>query len=334
MAHIISNESGRSEMFYAGTAPWHRLGTRVDQAVSGAEAIQLAGLDWDVVQRPIYMAGDAIVGTDDARPMTKITDRVANVRSDTGTYLGTVGHGYVPIQNRVLFDFADALLQAGAKFETAGALNKGKRVWALARLDGDVEVGDGDAVERYLCMANGHDGTMAGRIFATGIRVVCNNTLRAAMSQSARMVSLRHTSNVMDRVDDARKTLGLVAKRFDGMADTWRMLRRAKAGDGAVERYFADLFPIDDTNDRTRKRTTAVVRDLMANFHEGRGADVAGRSWWGAYNAVTEYLSHQKKYTGKTDAARSENRFRQLVMDGNASSIDARALSMAEAAAN
>jgi phage/plasmid-like protein (TIGR03299 family) len=315
-------------MFYAGTVPWHRLGTRVEEAVTGAEAIKLAGLDWKVEQRPLLCD----LRADGAVP-TEIPDRVANVRSDTGTYLGTVGKTYCPVQNRVLFDFADALLQEGARFETAGALKDGRRVWALARLGENIKVGEGDQIERYLCLANGHDGSLAFRVFLTGTRVVCANTLRAAMpnrfGKGHQAISLRHTTNVMQAVKEARKVLGIVTEQYGRVAELWRKLRGVTASEGAVSDYFAHLFPVDDKTERTEKRTKERIADLEWNFRRGRGAERAGQTWWGAYNAVTEHLSHQKRYTGRDNNARLENRMQQLMLDGTAASLDTRALDLA-----
>lgn len=41
-------------MFSVREKPWHGLGTVVMEAPASAEALRLAGLDWNVVQEPIY----------------------------------------------------------------------------------------------------------------------------------------------------------------------------------------------------------------------------------------------------------------------------------------
>ena len=41
-------------MFYVRETPWHGLGTRVMTAPGSKEALMAAGLDWNVVQEPIY----------------------------------------------------------------------------------------------------------------------------------------------------------------------------------------------------------------------------------------------------------------------------------------
>ncbi len=61
MAHNIEIKDGQASMFYAGETPWHRLGTTVEREVTAGAAIRLAGLDWAVEKRPMYIAGAAQV---------------------------------------------------------------------------------------------------------------------------------------------------------------------------------------------------------------------------------------------------------------------------------
>lgn len=104
-------------MFYTREKPWHGLGTRVITAPSSREALQLAGLDWKVNQKPIYTETEEIPGYK------------ANVRSTDQKVLGVVTDRYRIIQNEDAFAFTDALLGEGVRYETAGSLAGGKKVW-------------------------------------------------------------------------------------------------------------------------------------------------------------------------------------------------------------
>ena len=110
-------------MFYVRKAPWHGLGTRVMEAPDSKGALELAGLDWRVLQEPIYTTeGEAICGYK------------ANVRDSDRKVLGVVSDRYKIVQNQEAFAFTDELLGEGVRYETAGSLQGGKRVWLLARL--------------------------------------------------------------------------------------------------------------------------------------------------------------------------------------------------------
>lgn len=41
-------------MFYVREVSWHGLGIRVNEASASRDALRLAGLDWSVVQEPVY----------------------------------------------------------------------------------------------------------------------------------------------------------------------------------------------------------------------------------------------------------------------------------------
>ena len=87
-------------MFYTREKPWHGLGTRVEVAPTSADALKMAGLDWEVLQESIYTdAGDMIAGYK------------ANVRSTDKKVLGVVTDRYKVIQNAEAFEFTDTLLE-------------------------------------------------------------------------------------------------------------------------------------------------------------------------------------------------------------------------------
>ena len=110
-------------MFYVGETPWHGLGREIKNAPTSEEAIKVAGLDWDVIPKPIYDEFGREI------PGFKV-----NQRSSDNKNLGIVTDRYKIVQNSEAFAFTDALLGEGVKYETAGSLASGKRVWMLARM--------------------------------------------------------------------------------------------------------------------------------------------------------------------------------------------------------
>ena len=161
-------------MFYTREKPWHGLGVRVWEAPSSADALRLAGLDWQVLQEPIYTGtGETVAGYK------------ANVRDNDRKVLGVVTDRYKVIQNREAFAFTDSLLGNGVRYETAGSLQEGKKVWILARLPREYII-SGERISPYLVFSNTHDGSGAVRVALTPIRVVCNNTLNLALATAKR----------------------------------------------------------------------------------------------------------------------------------------------------
>ena len=158
-------------MFYVRNVPWHGLGTRVMEAPASSEALKLAGLDWKVLQEPVYTENGEL-----------IRGYKANVRDTDRKVLGVVTDRYKVVQNQDAFAFTDALLGQGVRYETAGSLMGGKKVWLLAHMPREYII-SGERISPYLVFSNTHDGSGAVKVAVTPIRVVCSNTLNLALRQ-------------------------------------------------------------------------------------------------------------------------------------------------------
>ena len=189
-------------MFSVRETPWHGLGRIIMDAPASREALELAGLDWQVESRNIYS------GTGSMIPGYR-----ANVRSTDDAVLGVVSDRYRIVQNEEAFQFTDDLLGEGVTYETAGSLQGGKKVWMLARLPRKYLIA-GDQVVPYLVIFNSHDGSSGVKVAMTPIRVVCQNTLNLALNTAKRSWTARHTENVLLRVQDARETLQLDSNKL------------------------------------------------------------------------------------------------------------------------
>ena len=111
-------------MFSVRQIPWHGLGTIVEEAPTSADALHLAGLDWEVVQNPVF-TGDGF----------EIPNYKANVRNSDNSVLGIVTDRYKIVQNSEAFAFTDSIIDSGeVLYETAGSLRNGKTIWLLARM--------------------------------------------------------------------------------------------------------------------------------------------------------------------------------------------------------
>ena len=182
-------------MFSVREKPWHGIGTIVQDAPGSKDAIQLAGLDWLISQKDVY--------TDSG---VQIPGYKANIRSTDQSVLGVVSDRYQIVQNEDAFAFTDGLLGEGVTYETAGSLQGGRRTFILARLPERFIIA-GDEIMPYFVIMNSHDGSCSVKAAMTPVRVVCQNTLNLALKTAKRTWTARHTSNIMDRIDDARTTL-------------------------------------------------------------------------------------------------------------------------------
>jgi len=311
MAHQLES------MFSVIETPWHGLGKIVREAPTAADAIKLAGLDWNVSKRPVK-----VVNPDGSESEAK--GFVAIVRDSDQTVFNVLGEGFTPLQNSKVFDFFNPFIEAGlASFETAGSLRGGRNVWALAKLNkAPIEVGKGDAVNKFLLLSNGHDGTMACRVGFTPIRVVCANTLAAAHgAQASKLVRLMHSKNVATNVEKLREIINAADAKFEATAEQYRELARRDVHRGDLRKYVNIVFGFSEIEDERRqlaqKKTLESIERL---FTQGRGMNLksAKGTYWGLYNAVTEYLSYE--------SGRSEDRRLYSLWFSQSARINQRAL--------
>jgi phage/plasmid-like protein (TIGR03299 family) len=279
-------------MMYVGDRPWHGLGTRVENTISSAEAIKAAGLDWDADLIPLQIPAWTTSAGFQIEP--RIVDEVrVVVRATDGKILGRVGPGYTVIQNREGFAAFDPFVKEGfLKYHTAGSLGSGQRVWILCELPGEMVLpGDISKIRKFLLLANAHDGSMALRVMPTPIRVVCQNTLSAALADEVASFTVRHTASAPDRIKDAveafKATL-LYYDRFQAEAERLQVARYSLEQMRALTNH---LMPLP-REEEAKPKLLRAHETLVGLFETQRGAAGIEGTAWGAVNAVAEYADH------------------------------------------
>jgi phage/plasmid-like protein (TIGR03299 family) len=282
-------KNGQASMFYVGELPWHGLGTRLDRPATAKEAIVAARLNWTVDKVPLLAAvGDSQI---------VVPDRFAIVRQDgpKQPVLGIVGDDYTPLQNAEAFTFFDPIVgENAAIYHTAGALGNGERIWVLAKLPGHIRVVGEDVSEKYLLLANSHDGKSCVQIKFTPVRVVCQNTLTLALN-SGDCLRVLHNPDVQIRLREASKVLGIVNTRFDNLEQSFQAMTRVAMNANRLSDYLHLVYP-EEEDEVAQVR---VQRDRQWSeyfFDQGRGNKLPGvqGSLWAAFNGVTEWVDHRK----------------------------------------
>lgn len=268
-------------MFSTREKPWHGLGTIVEEAPTSAEALRLAGLDWKVNQSAIFTSAGKVEGYR------------ANVRSTDQAVLGVVTDRYKVIQNTDAFAFTDELLGEGVKYETAGSLQGGRKVWLLARLPREYII-SGERISPYLVFSNTHDGSGAVRVAITPVRVVCNNTLNLALESASRSFSMIHTGDIKGKVLEAKQTLFMADIYMENLGHEFERLRRKKLTDQQVKEYMELLLSIDDSASiLTIKNMKKLRADLQSRYYDAPDLkNVGGNNAYRFINAVSDFATH------------------------------------------
>lgn len=290
-------------MFYTRVAPWHGLGVRVESAVCSEEALEVSGLNWNVIQRPI------MTSTNDPIPGYK-----ANIRDTDNRVLGVVTDRYRVVQNSEAFAFTDSLLGEGVKYETAGSLQEGRKIWLLAKLP-DKYIIEGEQIEPYLVFSSSHDGSGAIKVAMTPVRVVCQNTLNLALSSAKRMWTTIHVGDLAAKMDEAHNTLLLAEKYMGKLGTEVSLLSKIKLSDSKVMEYIDMLLPMDDApTDIPRKNISRIRDDLKLRYFDAPDLKHVGKNAYRFVCAVSDYATHAKPL--RETAGYRENVFAKTI-DGN-----------------
>lgn len=319
MAHEF--ESG----FFVSEPAWHGLGTVLQDPPTMAEALQVAGLDWKVELQRL------------TRPDGSEVPSRAVVRSTDQTLLGVVGPDYEPLQNADALAWFQPFVDSGTvRLEAAGSLREGKRVWVLGRVIGSAaDVVKHDRVDQFVLLANGHDGTLSIRCGFTAVRVVCQNTLTASLNDRAsKLLRIRHTKNAGEALTMVSKVIDVARGDFEATAGQFRYLASRGCDESTLRRYVREVFAIKpqriiavgeeeqapESEQPDENMCARIVAEVVRLSESGRGTHVKGvqGTFWGAYNSVTEYLTHLR---GKTQDSRLDGQW-----FGQGAQLNARAL--------
>ena len=286
------------KMCHFGQMPWHGESESLVGNESAHDMMVKAGLDWTVKTEPLFRAdGSEVSGR-------------ASIRESDDSVLGMVGPRWTPLQNRDAFSVFEPLVESGdMAWHTAGSLRDGQRVWVLCQLNLDnSEIVPNDEIAKFALLSNGHDGKLAVHFGFTPIRVVCANTeAMARKSGASKLIRVRHHRFVKENVDSLRDVMDVANQEFEATAQQYRMLASRQINQEDLKKYVKIVFGVgkkDDKDIGTRQQN--ILNKVENLFETGLGTDIPGvqGTWWGAYNAVTEYLNYEK---GRTTANRLDS---------------------------
>lgn len=302
MSHELTD---KDSMFSVRETPWHGLGFVPKKHPKSIEqAIEWAGLDWDVIQRPAKVTLP-VPGSQTKTRLVTLDGRdsdhegyFVNIRSDSMEPLGVVTGRYEIVQNQEAFSFLASIFGSEMHFETAGSLMGGRRVWVMLRLPEFVEVG-GDPVGQYAFVSNSHDGKSSVVTALTPVRIVCNNTLTAALHRAKgkdaqRTYTIRHLGNMDAKLAEARNVLQVTIDYYAQFKELGDALASAKCSDQRARSYIERLFPVPEgMGDRAAENREQARQAVMSLFKgEGPAGDTTGNApgtFYTLYNAAIEY---------------------------------------------
>jgi len=292
MAHEF--ESG----FFVAQPAWHRLGTVLQAPPTTQQAIVKAGLDWQVLEEPFYQV------TEETGDFSEAALRKRLVRDRDHKILGTVNHNYTPLQNEDAFRWFDPFLDTHKlTLEAAGSLQGGKRVWILAKVaQMEAAIRYQDWVRPYLLLHNSHDGSTAVWLQFTPVRVVCMNTLAGAAHHrfgdlwQKKAICIPHTLTLHEQLAKMQNLVELTQRELNFSVEEYKAMESQEVNSELLGTYLGTVLG-------TRyPHCHPAWEQLVNNFERGSGNQ--GKTLWDAYNAMTEWIDHQR---GRSPAERLES---------------------------
>jgi phage/plasmid-like protein (TIGR03299 family) len=323
----IAKIAGRDSFGYAGARPWHHKGTLVPGVMTVEEALKVGNLDWEVEKRSIMTADTEMVTIPNVFAIGRVGPEV-NTLGDKKfiPFESTVKGRYTIVQNADAFNFFNSAIAEGAAcIETVGALGNGEKVFAMAKVPGGFEPIKGEHMERYILLSTSHDGSANIMAAFTTIRVVCWNTLSAAISEASgktkkknkggsNLVKIRHTKSAQKRIDEAHMVLEASSAYWDRLADSYAAMANKDMTRLDVMDFVGKMFPgkkvklpsskggfveVEQVSTRTANNRTKVM-NLFEGEAIGSTSAISGTSYQ-MYQAVTQYIDHERSIRKDTD---------------------------------
>ena len=305
MAHNINfnEQTGQHSFFSVKEKAWHGLGQVVQDYPTSEEAIQFAGLDYTVANKNLYTQRNEY-----ENPQISVPDYFATLRTDTNEVLGVVGKDYEIVQNRDAFTFFDSIVGGdGIQYETAGALGKGERIFITAKLPSYIKVGREDLIEQYVFLTTSHDGFGSITAAFTPVRIVCNNTLNAALRNHTNSIKIRHTANAKDRLEQAHKVMGISNQLAGQLEEIFNHWTRLKITDPELHRLIQlAMVPNKEVLDNINKGQFDELSTCFNNMCDSvfeyamssssQQQETTKGTLFGAYNSVTGYFQNVRTY--------------------------------------
>jgi phage/plasmid-like protein (TIGR03299 family) len=271
MPHEIDVSSGKPAIAYVGEKPWHALGEKLPEGASIDTWLRAARLGWELKRLPVQYLVDGLLRT--------MEDRFVLVRNDTNSALSVVSSDYQIVQPREVLEFYRELVaMCGYALETSGALDGGRKVWALAKTGKTdaADVGGKDELAAYVLLATSCDKTLATTAAFTSIRVVCQNTLFFALEEVGmkRRPQVKVPHSLRFEAEQVKERLGLMDEAWSGFMGRVRKMAGRLLKPDEASAFFKDLF-IQNQNKEPSIRALREHDTTLALFRSAPGQQLS-----------------------------------------------------------
>lgn len=311
-ANVMEND----KIVTVGESAWHSLGYNFKEAISAEGAHEVIGGSFEIKALPLgIMYNDGI--------FTSVPKGFAIVRGPTGKDPNTKVFGYAsdhyhiiqPIELIKTFDE-----RVGVSISSLGFIGDGQKMFISWEMNPVMVTGD-DEIKLYGMVLFGFDTIFSSRLNIGSVRPVCENTFMMALQEAESeknknrgrgiIYSGKHTSpNLLKELGawmghiekNAKRENGLVGDFFKRLVET-KIYNENKAKE-LIYTAFPDPKPLGDVPpelvekkqkeiDNAAKSADAIRVGIWDVFSTKRGIAIDQTSYWGLFNACTQYFNHE-----------------------------------------
>ena len=303
MSHELDINAGVASFVAAHEDGWHVLGTTLPRDLTAEDVLvhgRLGG--WNVRKNPMTT-------TLPSGLVLPVPNRAAVLRDNPVIpgqvdVLGDVGSNYQIIQNEEYTQILQALVDdAGATFETAGALYGGRVVFVSMKVPSHIVIGGVDKVDFYIAAVSSHDGSMSFVLLTTPVRIVCANTLNSAFQNKSNIFRVQHRSGASKIIHaEARKALDVSFDYMEAFQAEAEMMIQTTMTQMEFEAIIEKEFGApDDAAKATITRSERKIAEMTELFADAATQDGIRNTVWAGYNALTEWADHHAPVRGEDE---------------------------------
>jgi phage/plasmid-like protein (TIGR03299 family) len=173
----------------------------------------------------------------------------------------------------------------------------------------------GEPCNKYIILTNSHDGTSSIIAGLTTIRIVCNNTLQAALKGLSNKVLIKHRIGAKERLSEAYKVMNIASKYMGEIECVFNSMTKVKCDDEMLRKYIQDVMKpeyrgvlTEEEQDKVSTRFKNQVDSIygFALSHPTQITEATRGTIWGAYNAISGYYNYLAKFKTSEDKFSSQ----------------------------
>jgi len=293
LAHELTELEGHASFVFNEDRgwPWHRLGTPMAGFMTVRQALEAANCDDIVTLHRLWHDADG----------NPVGPELYEVVSDYYGPMGVAGSGYKVMQCSEIMDIAQRIVGMSddtAIVDTMGRLGEfGERFFCHVEFPELVidPHGIADKIRRGLFVGTSFDGSMANTIGLSNIREVCANTVRLSLGQLKQAISVKHTGNAEERIDQAAVAVGYAAAAETAMVEKAEAMLRVDGGP-AFAIACDTLWPMpEDLPKQHKTRRANIIEQVATLYLDGEtNSKLVGHNGWAVYGAITEWMDWQR----------------------------------------